>query len=869
MPDGDVDRAARRAAVVDRILLDVLNGWDDRWGHTTLVSALAHGRTIAQHLGPDTLDLLADEVLEGFLVPRDAATAARQLLAEGRFDVVEEMIDGGRLPPEDSRQLRSELAEARHAAAERAARALHLLSGRAAQLDLHRSWPETDGLTTDGLVGLAVTDESAFTDLLAGWEQQAQEAEDARADELRGELAGQGAGDPSGAAEFRLLEDCLAAREFRLAGTLVHRDRSAIPSDAGPSGLPRQPRLARLHRYTLEHVMDWYRRDEQGDGELHGWLPVPTDAAGRRLVETLATLVLKETGERFDPDPVRQLVEALHACVGTGEPVLTFRTAPGGILTRLYCTADHRLPPLDLFGRTGIPMWVAPSLAEPPEEVASGPYVRLVPEWEGDTPLGDRCGVLYADDLLRLAAPTPLGTVPLPAERELRLLRAVGPGLGIDGLLDCSTPGAAKGIELGGPGKAALQLSWFFDLLGLQPDSVTVEAVLYETGAHPLALRVLLGTLCGRRGPRPSGRELRDRLEAVREDDDWRRAAALRIKEQIPDIDAGLVLATALWLHSGGSRTEFDVSELRAVLAELAAPGGVPRSVKLEMGLEPLLSQGIMERRNGRLVLAPNGLPEILAQGSGQQPDEWLTDLLRQARDAEEAVIAQVVISLSDLAADLIEHYNTNLQRKVTALSALMVDEADRGRRTALNDELKRALAQLQEQGSLFARTQQAPEALRLADVIGDQALIAHLDSRGRDGYDVECDEKLRVRANPWLLGQVFWNLFDNSRKAIGAVNARIGYVDVSVTAFTEATSEPWCSILVADSGDGIAEGMASRLNQGERLSTRGGSGKGLHLARALVERYGGRLRVLTEPSTKLLGAQIRIELPLLPAPET
>lgn len=273
-----------------------------------------------------------------------------------------------------------------------------------------------------------------------------------------------------------------------------------------------------------------------------------------------------------------------------------------------------------------------------------------------------------------------------------------------------------------------------------------------------------------------------------------------------------------------------------------------------------------MERRNERLTLAPNGLPELLARGDGRQSEEMVADLLRQAREQADAVLAQVVVSLNQLTVDTVDHYNTNLQRKLSEINTKTVEEEDRERRMTLKEEYLRVSEQLRQVGSLMSTAKEAPRPLSLAEVIAEQTCGAHLSSKGRDRYDVTGAEHLWVKANPWLLGQVFWNLFDNSRKAIDATATKHGFVEVTVTAWTAVDGTPWCAILIADSGDGMAQGVASRLNQGECLSTRNGSGQGIRLARALTQLYEGRLRVLPEPSPELCGAQVRIELPLISA---
>jgi len=98
-----------------------------------------------------------------------------------------------------------------------------------------------------------------------------------------------------------------------------------------------------------------------------------------------------------------------------------------------------------------------------------------------------------------------------------------------------------------------------------------------------------------------------------------------------------------------------------------------------------------------------------------------------------------------------------------------------------------------------------------------------------------------RVRADPDRIGQVLSNLLDNALRhtpAGGTVRLACRRLD------------KWVELVVADSGEGIAaEHLGHVFDRFYRVDTardrsRGGSGIGLSIARALVEAHGGTIRV-------------------------
>lgn len=113
--------------------------------------------------------------------------------------------------------------------------------------------------------------------------------------------------------------------------------------------------------------------------------------------------------------------------------------------------------------------------------------------------------------------------------------------------------------------------------------------------------------------------------------------------------------------------------------------------------------------------------------------------------------------------------------------------------------------------------------------------------------------------ANPNRILHVFENLLLNAVQWTRALPGRRGRVDVRAT-LVDIDGAPWIRIHVTDNGPGIHHEMWETIF-GMGVTTReGGSGRGLYIARSLVESMGGRLYV--EDSLMLLGTTFAVELP-------
>ncbi len=115
-----------------------------------------------------------------------------------------------------------------------------------------------------------------------------------------------------------------------------------------------------------------------------------------------------------------------------------------------------------------------------------------------------------------------------------------------------------------------------------------------------------------------------------------------------------------------------------------------------------------------------------------------------------------------------------------------------------------------------------------------------------------------QLTCDPRRLQQIIWNLLSNAVK----FTAEGGRVELSLT-----RRDPWISLAVSDTGQGIAPQFLpyvfDRFRQSDSSSTRryGGLGLGLALVRHLTELHGGTVRATSDGEGQ--GATFTVELPI------
>lgn len=128
------------------------------------------------------------------------------------------------------------------------------------------------------------------------------------------------------------------------------------------------------------------------------------------------------------------------------------------------------------------------------------------------------------------------------------------------------------------------------------------------------------------------------------------------------------------------------------------------------------------------------------------------------------------------------------------------------------------------------------------------------LELRASPGIELRFDEAppgMLARVPPAEFKRVLSNLINNSIEALGGRGA-VG-VDLELRA-------DWALVNVRDNGKGISPEILAKLGErGKTHGKEGGSGLGLHHARASAEAWGGRLDVESEPGK---GTTVTIRIP-------
>jgi signal transduction histidine kinase len=236
------------------------------------------------------------------------------------------------------------------------------------------------------------------------------------------------------------------------------------------------------------------------------------------------------------------------------------------------------------------------------------------------------------------------------------------------------------------------------------------------------------------------------------------------------------------------------------------------------------LGDGDFSVRAGRF-----GVPEI--------------DAIAQGLDSSAERIAELVAREREFSANVSHQLRTPL----TALRLRIEEADDTSDDGAKHEDLDAALTEVDRLettiADLLAHARQAsggrPVTVNLGAVVHDHASRwSPVFGRSRRRFDVSAEKNVLVSASPGTVGQILDVLLDNALRH-GQGNVRVGVTSNGRSA----------TVTVADDGPGIPDDVSDQIfERGD--SSAGGTGIGLHLARALAQADNGSLRALAGDNT-------------------
>jgi PAS domain S-box-containing protein len=255
---------------------------------------------------------------------------------------------------------------------------------------------------------------------------------------------------------------------------------------------------------------------------------------------------------------------------------------------------------------------------------------------------------------------------------------------------------------------------------------------------------------------------------------------------------------------------------------------------------------------NARLLPDYDGAPAVLAVGQ---------DITGLKQAQERAVQSERLAAIGQMVAGLAHESRNALQRSQACLEMLRFEVEDRPRALDLIGRLQAAqdhLHCLYEDVRGYAAPIQLDRRPVRVDEVWREAW-ANAD-HARDGKDASLRERsagglnLVVNADPFRLGQVFRNIFEN------AIAACEPPVEVALRAEEAALDgRPALAVRVRDNGPGLTPEARAKLFEPFFTTKTRGTGLGLSIARRIVEAHGGTIAASDRPGP---GAEFLITLP-------
>jgi len=888
--------------VTDQLLRDTITTWPDRWLYPDLaVELIREGDRLA--IGDAALLLL-----RGLAQPHSLTHTLTALIEDGEFDSVEEVLlglldqDGERLsietqPPPAVPREQPAAAAAPLTDDDWTETAARLAQARArGAADVASRWAELEDRAA--AVGLTVPDEPAVSAIvprslaeadkvLARRETDIEAAERREREALEGRLADSAAtgGQPDGPGLQQwqsAVAAAIAAGEFSLADAMLGAGPDDVP-DAGPLTVPPPPFRWPWPDRPVNEVLEWYDQPGRSPGpEFERYRPAAGDTAAAQLRRAVLRL-----HEHADGPTVRDFAVALTAVLGESAEPRVEQVEPGGFRTRLFGLHDARLPRLPILRPEGISLWIADDAEQQPPRGGGDPVIWFRPMLVAARAARPDVAVLDVSDLLRILAPDGrLRHSGTPA-RRINLLRLLVPQL---------DPGVVLGegaTDLGDGASQRDSLAWLFDLIGLRPDRLVLDGLLYDSGAQPIVLRCLLDAML--RDPstllEPDRVTLPD-LRLARQPEVRRRAQSELLRPLRAEVAAEMVLWLALWQFD--SQDTIAPDQILEGFGYLDPPPSVTQRFTDDMAivrtLTVLTGLGLLRRVAGdRFELPPSGLVAVLRDGKTEQQlrAQALAAMTRLADSigrADEATAARLGERITHLIGHRVDNDVLSIGRLLAEARASAADPEQQALLGLLQDKIKNLGGG--QYVRLFNAALEPPKPVEVVDLV--RAVIGDVEWHVSKGLHLRRlgDEECWVLANPLVLREAIRNLVINSVRALEKLNRvpRAGKVAITVRQYLGsplpdgARIKPPCvAIEVADDGNGltaddlafyavVAEDDARQMGRWADQpadQSRRRIGTGLLQTMAWLRDYGGHLQVLPR-SEEYGGASVTAWLPML-----
>jgi signal transduction histidine kinase len=889
--------------VTDQLLRDTLTTWPDRWLYPDLaVELIREG---------DRLDIgdAALLLLRGLARPHSLTHTLMALIDDGEFDSVEEVLlglldqDGERLgietqPPPGVPSEQSAAAATPLTDDDWTKTAARLAQARArGAADVASRWAELEDRAA--AVGLTVPDEPAVSaivprslaeaDKLLAWRETEIEAAERREREalesrLTDLAATAGQPDGPGLQQWQsAVTAAIAAGEFSLADAMLSAGPDDVP-DAGPLTVPPPPFRWPWPDRPVNEILEWFDQPGRSPGpEFERYRPAAGDTAAAQLRQAVLRL-----HERADGPAVREFAVALTAVLGESAEPPVKHVEPGGFLTRLFGLHDARLPRLPILRPQGVALWIADDTEQRPPRIGGDPVIWFRPTLDVLRTVDPDVAVLDVSDLLRILAPDGrLRHGGAPA-RRINLLRVLLPQL------DPGVVLGAAGTDLSDGASQRDSLAWLFDLIGLRPDRLALDGLLYDSGSHPVVLRCLLDAILRNRSEfREPGRVTLSDLRFAREPEVRRHARSELLTPLEADAAARMVLWLALWQFDGQDTIAPD--QVIEGLGFLDPPPNVMQrfvgDIAIARTLAVLTGLGLLRRvADGRFKLPSPGLVAVLRGGLAEQELRAaafaaMTALGDSIGRIDEATAARLGERITHLIGHRVDNDVLSIGRLLAEAEASAADTEQRAVLAMLQDKIKDL------GGGQYVRLYNAalepPKPVEVADLV--RSVIGDVEWHVSKGVHLRLrgDEESWVLANPLVLREAIRNLVINSVRALEKLNRvpHSGAIAITVRQHLSPplpegahVAPPCVTIEVADDGHGFTRDdlalyrylaeepdapHTGRWADHPADPSKRRVGTGLLQTMAWLRDYGGHLQVLPR-SEEYGGASVTAWLPML-----